>query len=60
MVNGQPAVLFNPADNSCNASGITCLQGYPATAAQLALCTQIVQQAVTTIASQAAQLKASS
>lgn len=45
----RPAVMFN-ADNSCNEAGITCLQGYPATADQIALCSNIVTQgqAVTT------------
>ena len=45
--NGQPAVLFNP-DNSCNEAGVTCLQGYPATDDQVALCTRLVQQASAT------------
>lgn len=40
----KPAVLFN-ADNTCNEAGITCLQGYPATPDQVALCSRIVTQA---------------
>lgn len=40
----QPATLFN-VDNSCNEAGLTCLQGYPATEDQVALCTQIVKEA---------------
>lgn len=47
MLNGQGAVLFNP-DNTCNASGITCLQGYPASDDQVALCSRVVTQAVDT------------
>lgn len=47
MVSGQGAVLFN-ADNTCNASGITCLQGYPASDDQVALCSRVVSQAVAT------------
>lgn len=39
----KPAVLFN-ADNTCNEAGITCLQGYPATPDQVALCSRVVTQ----------------
>lgn len=38
------AVMFN-SDNTCNEAGITCLQGYPATVDQIALCSSIVTQA---------------
>jgi hypothetical protein len=38
------AVMFN-ADNTCNEAGITCLQGYPATPDQVALCSSVVTQA---------------
>ncbi len=38
------ALMFN-ADNTCNEAGITCLQGYPATVDQVALCSSIVTQA---------------
>jgi hypothetical protein len=41
---GAMAVMFNP-NNSCNEAGVTCLQGYPATTDQVALCTSIVNQA---------------
>lgn len=41
---GLMAQMFN-ADNTCNEAGITCLQGYPATADQIALCSRIVTQA---------------
>ncbi len=41
---GAMAVMFN-ADNTCNEAGITCLQGYPATLDQIALCNRIVFQA---------------
>ncbi|MCS6913076.1 MAG: hypothetical protein RMK29_09645 [Myxococcales bacterium] len=44
MEGGAPARLFNP-DNTCNEAGVTCLQGYPATADQLALCNRLVLQA---------------
>ena len=43
-VNSVAAQLFN-ADNSCNETGITCLQGYQATPDQLALCSRLVTQA---------------
>lgn len=39
------AIMFN-ADNTCNEEGITCLQGYPATADQVALCSRVATQAV--------------
>lgn len=38
---GTQGALFN-ADNSCNAEGIACLQGYPPTAEQLTLCNKLV------------------
>jgi len=41
---GAQALMFNP-NNSCNEAGVTCLQGYPATADQVALCSRIVTQA---------------
>jgi len=41
---GKAAVLFN-ADNTCNEAGVSCLQGYPATPDQLALCSRLVGQA---------------
>lgn len=44
MEGGAPVRLFNP-DNTCNEAGMTCLQGYPATADQLALCNRLVSQA---------------
>lgn len=51
--NNNNATLFN-ADNTCNEAGITCLQGFPATADQVALCTRIVSQADITPANSAA------
>lgn len=51
--NSNNATLFN-ADNTCNEAGITCLQGFPATADQVALCTRIVSQADITPANTAA------
>lgn len=47
MVNGQPSQIFN-ADNTCNAAGISCIQGYQATDDQVALCNRVVTQAVAT------------
>jgi hypothetical protein len=47
QVAGMGPVMFN-ADNTCNEEGITCLQGYPATADQVALCSRVVSQAVAT------------
>lgn len=44
MVGGVGTVLFN-GDNTCNADGISCLQGYQASADQVALCSRIVTQA---------------
>lgn len=41
---GTQAVMFN-ANNTCNEAGVTCLQGYPATAEQVSLCSRIVTQA---------------
>ena len=41
---GTQAVMFN-ANNTCNEAGVTCLQGYPATTEQVALCSRIVTQA---------------
>lgn len=41
---GAPASLFN-ASNQCEVSGITCLLGYPATAAHLDLCNITIQRA---------------
>jgi hypothetical protein len=43
---GAPASLFN-ASNQCEASGITCLLGYPAEAAHLDLCNITLQRAST-------------
>ena len=40
------AMMFN-TDNTCNEAGITCLQGYPASADQVALCSSVVTQANT-------------
>lgn len=45
VISGQGAIIFN-ADNTCNEEGITCLQGYPATADQVALCSRVASQAV--------------
>lgn len=53
VISGQGAIMFN-ADNTCNEEGITCLQGYPATADQVALCSRVVSQAVATPANGAA------
>jgi hypothetical protein len=47
QIAGQGAIMFN-ADNTCNEEGIACLQGYPATADQVALCSRIVSQAAAT------------
>ena len=52
---GAQAVMFN-ADNTCNEAGVTCLQGYPATAEQVALCSSIVTQAVAQTGSTAVQM----
>jgi len=41
----QPSPIFN-ADNTCNKKGLTCIQGYPATDDQVALCNRVVTQAV--------------
>lgn len=45
VIAGQGAIMFN-TDNTCNEAGITCLQGYPATADQVALCSRVASQAV--------------
>lgn len=47
VVGGQGAIMFN-ADNTCSEEGVTCLQGAPASADQVALCSRIVSQAVAT------------
>ena len=36
--------LFN-ADNTCNAAGMSCLQGFQATDDQMSLCNRVVAQA---------------
>jgi hypothetical protein len=41
-INGTPAVMFNN-DNTCNATGIMCLTGMPATQAQIDLCSQVLK-----------------
>lgn len=38
---GAQGVLFN-ADNTCNAEGVACLQGFPPSAEQLTLCNKLV------------------
>ena len=38
---GTKAVLFNP-DNTCNARGVACLQGYTPTAEQMNVCNRLV------------------
>lgn len=38
---GNRAMLFN-ADNTCNADGMACLQGYPPSAEQVNLCNRLV------------------
>ena len=45
VIGGQGAIIFN-ADNTCNEEGISCLQGYAATADQVALCSRVASQAV--------------
>lgn len=47
LVDGKAAPLFNN-DNTCNEAGLTCLQGYPATADQISLCNRVIQQAQAT------------
>jgi hypothetical protein len=51
MVNGQAATLFTTdasGNVSCNEPALTCMQGYPATVDQVALCTRAAQQSVAT------------
>jgi len=43
---GAPSELFN-ADNTCNADGVTCLIGRPATAEHLAICNSLVTSSST-------------
>ncbi len=44
MVAGAATNMFN-ADGTCNAAGISCLQGTPATQAQIDLCNSVASQA---------------
>lgn len=48
-INGTASPVF--IGDSCNAAGISCIQGYPATDDQVALCNRVVTQAVATPAS---------
>jgi hypothetical protein len=46
---GTRAVLFN-ADNTCNARGVACLQGYTPTTEQLNVCNRLVNSGEATVA----------
>jgi hypothetical protein len=46
MTAGAPAAVFG-TDGSCQKAGLSCLQGYPATQAQLDLCNNILTSAST-------------
>jgi hypothetical protein len=48
-MNGVQAVLFNP-DNTCNANGVSCLQGYPPSTEELNLCNKMVTGSAATSA----------
>lgn len=52
---GVQTVMFN-ANNTCNEGGVTCLQGYPATPDQVALCSSVVTQGTAQTGSTALQM----